>query len=56
LRSGKEEELGNGSDKELGGGFLRHPFSFFLDPCSSGKNSQSLALDVSVDAIDLVRT
>jgi hypothetical protein len=56
LRSGKEEELGSASDEELGGGFRWRPFSFFPDPCSGGKNSESLALDVSVDALDLIRT
>jgi hypothetical protein len=56
LRSGKEEELGSGSDEELGGGFHRRPFSFFPGPCFVGKNSQFLALDISIDALDLVRT
>jgi hypothetical protein len=56
LRISREEELGSGSDEELGGGFHRRPFSFFLDPYSGGKNFQSLALDVYVDALDLVRT
>jgi hypothetical protein len=56
LRGGKEEELDSANDEELGGGFHRCPFSFFPDPCSGGKNSESLALDVSVDALDLVRT
>jgi hypothetical protein len=55
LRSSEEEEVGSDSDEELGGGFRQCPFSFFPDPYSSGKNSQSLALDVSVDALDLVR-
>jgi hypothetical protein len=49
LHSGKEEELGSTSDEELGGGFHRRPFSFFADPCSGGKNSESLAMDVSID-------
>jgi hypothetical protein len=57
LRTGKEEELSNNSDKELGGGFRRHPFSFFADPCSGGKNSETLAVvDVSLDVLDLLRT
>jgi hypothetical protein len=56
LHSGKEEELGSASDEELDGGFHRRPFSFFADPCSGGKNSESLAVDVSIDALDLVRT
>jgi hypothetical protein len=56
VRSGKEEELGSASDEELGGGYRRRPFSFFADPCSGGKNSKSLDVDVSVDALDLVRT
>jgi hypothetical protein len=55
VRSGKEEELGSASDEELGGGYRRHPFSFLADPCSGGKNSESLDVDVSVDALDLVR-
>jgi hypothetical protein len=56
LRSGKEEELGSASDEELGSGFRWRPFSFFPDPYFGGKNSESLALDVSVDALDLDRT
>jgi hypothetical protein len=57
LRNNKEEELGSMSDEELGGGFCRRPFSFFVDPCSGGKNSESLAVvDVSVDILDLVCT
>jgi hypothetical protein len=56
LRIGKQEELGSASDEELGGGFRRRPFSFFANPCSGGKNFESLAVDVSIDALDLVRT
>jgi hypothetical protein len=56
LRSGKEEELGSAGDEELDGGFCRRPFSFFPDPYSGDKNSESLALNISVDALDLVRT
>jgi hypothetical protein len=56
VRSGKEEELGSASDKKLGGGFCRRPLSFFADPYSGGKNSESLDVDVSVDALDLVHT
>jgi hypothetical protein len=64
VRSGKEEELGStsdeeldgASDEELGGGYRQRPFSFFTDPCSSGKNSESMDVDVSIDALDLVRT
>jgi hypothetical protein len=57
LCSGKEEALGSASDEELGGGFRRRPFSFFADPCSGGKNSESLVVvDVYVDVLDLVHT
>jgi hypothetical protein len=56
MRIGKEEELGSASDKDLGGGYRRRPFSFFADPSSGGKNSESLDVDISVDALDLVRT
>jgi hypothetical protein len=57
MRIGKEEEeLGSASDEELGGGFRRRPFSFFADPCFGGKNSESLDVEVSVDALDLLRT
>jgi hypothetical protein len=56
LRNGKEEEIGSAGDEELSGGFRRRPFSFFPDHCSGGKNSESLAMDVSVDALDLVCT
>jgi hypothetical protein len=42
--------LCSGSDEELGGGFHRHPFSFFTDPyfggssSGGGKNSETLAV------------
>jgi hypothetical protein len=52
-----QRQKGSGSDEELSGGFCRRPFSFFVDPCSGGKNSESLVVvDVYVDVLDLVRT
>jgi hypothetical protein len=57
LAQRQEEELDSTSDEELGGGFHRRPFSFFADPCSGSKNSESLAVvDVCVDVLDPVRT